>query len=686
MNLPEGQAVGQYTVQKRVGSGGMAVVYEAQHNKLGRRVALKMMHDAFQHDDDLLARFSREAQIVSKLEHPHIVPLYDFDEHEGIPYLIMKFIDGQTLKWHMRKAALPLEEVVRIGQAVAQALTYAHTHGVLHRDIKPGNVILADDGTVYLTDFGLARVLAQGESSLSAGMIVGTPHYIAPEQASGEQAVGAAADVYSLGVMLYEMLVGRVPFAAEMTHAILHDHIYTPPPLPSELNPEIPVQVEQVLLRALEKDPAARYPTPNALMDALTNALQSSGLRHLSPERSVVAQRVAAQRPKHKPANNNATPIPSKPEVTGTIEAELDFAKVMSDVKQAMRASLKPGFYNAIEQAKGVIMGATSAVERPYTPPTDEELETRLRKRVNKRLNARRSWYAHLGVYLFLNTLFHVGARIGLETGSTAVIQDFVTQTGLTVPQATALLNNASTDFPVAFAQHAELILETRIALTAINQPWMLVFSLFWLGGLLAHRVAVGNLSARVEDKRQKRLFSRLEAEYGEGWEHRITESQYALVDRQNRKRFEDIKGFWSHFVMFVTGNLAFAAIWNLVTPILLITTDYLRGIGETEAALELAQVADVPMFFGITVVWAMGLLIHMVMTVHGRNSDLEKELRRERQLESRRRTPRPEKRKAAPTPEPIHTLNDESPQPIRFTADGELTNSTVDAWEKRKN
>ncbi|MEM6284036.1 MAG: serine/threonine-protein kinase, partial [Chloroflexota bacterium] len=263
-----GETIGSYTIEGELGTGGMATVYRARHVRLARDVALKLMHQAFVTDDNFIARFEREAQIVARLEHANIVPVYDFDDIEGQPYIAMKYIEGRTLKDTFAQVAPTLDEIVNIVDAVAAALTYAHAQGVLHRDVKPSNVIIDQTGHIYLTDFGLARAAQSGESTLSAGMIIGTPNYVAPEQASDDAEVSERSDVYSFGVMLYEMMTGRVPFTGKTPYATIHKHIYEPPPLPSEINPEVPTQVEMVLLKALEKAPDDRYQTPGELAEA----------------------------------------------------------------------------------------------------------------------------------------------------------------------------------------------------------------------------------------------------------------------------------------------------------------------------------------------------------------------------------------------------------------------------------
>jgi serine/threonine protein kinase len=289
MTISAGQQLGPYQVQEQIGKGGMATVYKAYHGRLDRYVAIKVIHPAYKDDPGFTSRFEREAQIVAKLEHPGIVPVYDYAEEGDQPYLVMKYIEGQTLRRQLSGGPLPLEEISRIIGAVAQALTYAHKQGVLHRDIKPSNIILTKDGTPYLTDFGLARIAQAGESTMSADMILGTPQYISPEQARGERNLDARTDIYSLGIILYEMVVGRVPFSADTPYAIVHSHIYTAPPRPSAVNPEIPPAVEQVLLKALAKDPAERYQSAVEMMQEFQEALTASGLHALNPQRDQVA-------------------------------------------------------------------------------------------------------------------------------------------------------------------------------------------------------------------------------------------------------------------------------------------------------------------------------------------------------------------------------------------------------------
>jgi serine/threonine protein kinase len=290
MTISPGDNVGPYHVIEPLGQGGMATVFKAYHRTLDRYVAIKVLHPAFKEDPNFLQRFNREARIVAKLDHPNIVPIYDFAEHEGTPYLVMRYVEGKTLKAVLREGMLEIPRALAIMHPIAAALSYAHAQGVLHRDIKPSNIIRANDGHIYLTDFGLARIAQAGDSTISQDMLIGTPQYISPEQARGESA-SDCSDVYSLGVVLFEMFAGRVPFNADTPFAIIHDHIYTPLPLPTSIKPDLPVEIEKVLLKALAKEPSARYASATDLMTALEQAsgVSISTVATISPPPTPVA-------------------------------------------------------------------------------------------------------------------------------------------------------------------------------------------------------------------------------------------------------------------------------------------------------------------------------------------------------------------------------------------------------------
>ena len=278
MSFNIGENIGPYRIIEQLGQGGMATVYKAYHASLDRYVALKVLHPAFHQDQTFTARFQREARVVARLEHPNIVPVYDYSEYENRPYLVMKYIEGDTLKARLNKGPLTSQEIEDVINSVGSALAFAHRQGILHRDIKPSNVMIALDGFMYLADFGLARIAEAGESTMSSDSIMGTPQYISPEQAMGKKDLDAGTDIYSFGVMLYEMVVGQVPFSADTPFSIIHDHIYTPLPLPMKVNPKVPEPVQRVLLKALAKDRLDRYESVEDLMTAFKDAWSEAGV------------------------------------------------------------------------------------------------------------------------------------------------------------------------------------------------------------------------------------------------------------------------------------------------------------------------------------------------------------------------------------------------------------------------
>jgi serine/threonine protein kinase len=272
MSMSVGENIGPYQLLEQIGEGGMGKVFKAYHSALDRYVALKIIHPTFREDQTFIARFQREARVVAKLEHPNIVPIYDYSEYEKLAYLVMKFIEGSTLKNRLARGSLNFYEILQVVDSVGSALAYAHSQGVLHRDIKPSNVLLGANGMLYLADFGLARIAQAEASTLSSETILGTPHYVSPEQAMGKHDLDKRTDIYSFGVMLYELVVGQAPLNAKTGYAIIHDHIYTPPPLPRALRPNVSEAVEQVLLKALAKAPNDRFDTVDEMVLAFKNA------------------------------------------------------------------------------------------------------------------------------------------------------------------------------------------------------------------------------------------------------------------------------------------------------------------------------------------------------------------------------------------------------------------------------
>lgn len=272
-----GRTLGNYRLVERIGRGGMASVYKAYQPSLERHVAVKVIHEQLAADDEtFLKRFQREAKAVASLRHPNIVQVFDFGIEDDVAYMVMEYLEGTSLRAELKTLAergeiMPPQQVLRIFQAVTGALEYAHRQGMVHRDVKPANVMLTSKGDVILTDFGIARIVG-GTQYTATGAVTGTPAYMSPEQGHGERG-NERSDIYALGIMLYEILAGRVPFDADTPLAVLLKHINDPLPLPRQLNPAIPEAVEQVVLKALAKDPDDRYQRAADMGAALAAAL-----------------------------------------------------------------------------------------------------------------------------------------------------------------------------------------------------------------------------------------------------------------------------------------------------------------------------------------------------------------------------------------------------------------------------
>jgi serine/threonine protein kinase/beta-lactam-binding protein with PASTA domain len=248
---------GRYRVLGRLGVGGMATVYLAEDSSLGRKVALKVMAERYAEDGEFVERFRREAQAAARLNHPNIIAVYDRGEADGRPYIAMEYLQGRTLKQVIQKEGpLPPERAIAVAMQVLAGLRYAHEHGVVHRDVKPHNVLVGDDGRIKVTDFGIAH--AGDPQMTEVGSIVGTAQYLSPEQARG-RSVGPQTDVYSLGVVLYEMLAGRVPFEGDSSVAIAMQHVSDEPPPLRALVPDVPESLAMVVAHSMLKQPDQRY-------------------------------------------------------------------------------------------------------------------------------------------------------------------------------------------------------------------------------------------------------------------------------------------------------------------------------------------------------------------------------------------------------------------------------------------
>ncbi|HEX2622296.1 MAG TPA: serine/threonine-protein kinase, partial [Phototrophicaceae bacterium] len=328
-----GKQFGGYEVLSRIGRGGMATVFLAIQTSMNRQVAIKVLPRDQMKDDSYLQRFEREVNVVARLEHRNIVPVYDHGTFDGQPYIVMRYMNAGSIDDVLRQGPLSPEKFLNIIEQIAPALDYAHSKNVLHRDLKPGNVLMDDDGGAYITDFGIARILGtegQGSTITTQG-VVGTPSYMSPEQAQG-QPLDGRSDVYSLGVMLFEMATGRRPFQSDTPYSIAVMQVTTPPPPPRSINPKLTTAVESVIYKTMKKKAEERYQTASLMAESLRLAVErptdfiahdtqrpmrkpSSSLQATQPNQvsdyTVPAQPMSAQQPlSQQPLSQSYQPQP----------------------------------------------------------------------------------------------------------------------------------------------------------------------------------------------------------------------------------------------------------------------------------------------------------------------------------------------------------------------------------------
>jgi serine/threonine protein kinase/ABC-type xylose transport system substrate-binding protein len=268
-----GEQIGPYIVRERIGQGGMADVYRAFQPSVKREVALKVIPlFAMGQQQEVQLRFKQEAEMIASLEHPHILPVFDYGITDEVLYLAMRLLRGGTLRELLLRGLMPIDQAADLFGQVALALGHAHRRGVIHRDLKPSNVMIDTEQNAYLADFGLAKVLGGSSQLTTTGSIIGTPAYMSPEQLRGDP-INHRSDIYSLGVILYHMLAGRPPFEALTTFSLISQHVEKTPPPPREFNPQIPPDVELVILRALQKNPDERFESSEYMTEALNIAL-----------------------------------------------------------------------------------------------------------------------------------------------------------------------------------------------------------------------------------------------------------------------------------------------------------------------------------------------------------------------------------------------------------------------------
>jgi serine/threonine protein kinase len=275
--VPAGERhIGKYIVKRELGRGGMGAVYLAEQPGLGREVAIKELVPSAAADPTALKRFLQEAQVMARFSHPNLVQLYDMEEIGGFNYIVLEFVRGKSLRDWLNRGAIPLPQVFAVMNGVLQALDYAHRHAIVHRDMKPENVLLSDEGAVKVADFGIARLtddsVAPGNTATKTGTTVGTPQYMSPEQVASSK-VDGRSDLYSAGIMFYELVVGQPPFTASEADGpftLMAKHVQAPPKPPSVHRPGLDMRLEEVILKSLSKRPEERYQTGQEFDEAIT--------------------------------------------------------------------------------------------------------------------------------------------------------------------------------------------------------------------------------------------------------------------------------------------------------------------------------------------------------------------------------------------------------------------------------
>ena len=309
----EGMTLGGYRVISQIGKGGMATVYKAYQTSMERDVALKVLPRFHAQDPNFTKRFIQEAHIIAKLEHKNILPVYDFGEDDGVTYMAMRYLNSGTLQDILSLGTLSFADAIEIMQQICAGLDYAHRNDVVHRDIKPANVMIDNEGVVYLSDFGLAKALESSSELTATGTVMGTPLYMAPEQSMGNK-IDRRSDIYSAGVVLYEMVTGQPPFEAETPMAVVLAHIHNPLPLPQVINPRLPIEIQRVILKAMAKEPDNRFQSAKEMAEALTEIMHLLEIDANAKTLQLKAEKVREHLESEiiLPTDENFTPVSTK--------------------------------------------------------------------------------------------------------------------------------------------------------------------------------------------------------------------------------------------------------------------------------------------------------------------------------------------------------------------------------------
>jgi protein kinase-like protein len=365
VSIQPGTRLGQYEVQDLIGQGAMGVVYRAYHVQLERTGAVKVLQ-GLAPDTDSTARFRHEAQAIAQMRHPNIVNVFDFGEYEGTPYMIIEYVPGGSLATRMKQGSMDTDAALKYLRGMAAGLDYAHSLGIVHRDVKPANVLLEKDESPVIADFGLVKLMQSTSLRSMTGVTTGTPAYMAPEQVTGSK-VGPPADRYSLATIAYEMLTGSIPFDGEGLMEVLYAQVHREPPLPSARNSSLSPQVDAVVMRGLAKDPAARWESCTAFVDALAAAL--AGKAEPAVARTVaMAPPVASTMPLATPVAAVAVATPPR---AGAVYAGATVAvPYPAPAQPAAKKKSRKGLFAAIAAAVLVVLLILGLIVTAALTPT----------------------------------------------------------------------------------------------------------------------------------------------------------------------------------------------------------------------------------------------------------------------------------------------------------------------------
>lgn len=414
-----GRQIGKYKIVEHLGRGGMAEVYKAYHENLDRFVAIKLMHPFLAGEQDFLSRFQREARAMAALNHPNIIDVFDFDVEGDVYYIVMAYISGGTLKDAQTEFAnqgskMALSRAIQIILEVADALSYAHSRGMLHRDIKPANIMLNERGTAVLTDFGIAKIMS-GPSYTATGAMIGTPAYMSPEQGIGQPG-DERSDLYSLGVLFYQLATGVLPYDADTPLAVVLKHVNEPIPSPKAVNPDLPPAIEEIIFKAMAKDPDDRYQSVHEFARELRQAVRQSNIDLAAVPPSLL---------RDKP-----TPLPVKTMSASSAETALSSAEAATVVADG---GLDPTMVNNDAYAATVVASPSDPIVAGSAPPSGAEGQRKLP-----------IWVPVVGglvvIAAIFGILFATGVLGGSATPTAAAVAAVPTDTATPEPNDTPTL------------------------------------------------------------------------------------------------------------------------------------------------------------------------------------------------------------------------------------------------------